>query len=151
MPAPYSNDLRWKVGNAYQNEEGNQQEITQRFSVSLSFVKRLWKRYQTHHDVEPARFGGWKRAKLDEQGEAYSLQWLEEEGDLTLAELCERYYPQGGERVSTSAMDRTLKMKVNRKKNALRLPTKERTCQSLKEDLWGGLESPPGRSVCVHR
>ena len=140
MPAPYSNDLRWKVGNAYQNEEGNQQEITQRFSVSLSFVKRLWKRYQTHHDVEPARFGGWKRAKLDEQGEAYSLQWLEEEGDLTLAELCERYYPQGGERVSTSAMDRTLKMKVNRKKNALRLPTKERTCQSLKEALGGVLE-----------
>jgi transposase len=141
MPAPYSNDLRWKVVNAYQNEEGNQQEIAHRFSVSLSFVKRLWKRYQTHHDVEPARFGGWKRAKLDEQGEAYSLQWLEEEGDLTLAELCERYYPQGGERVSTSAMVRTLrKMKVSRKKNVLRPPTKERTCPSLKEKLPGVLE-----------
>jgi transposase len=94
MPAPYSNDLRWKVVNAYQNDEGDQQEIAQRFSVSLSFVKRLWKRYQTHHDVEPARFGGWKRAKIDEPGEAYLRQWLEQEGDLTLAELCERYYPR---------------------------------------------------------
>ena len=61
MPAPYSNDLRWKVVNAYQNGEGVSQEIAQCFSVSLSVVKRLWKRYQTHHDVEPARFGGWKR------------------------------------------------------------------------------------------
>ena len=43
MPAPYSNDLRWKVVNAYQNDEGNQQEVAQGFSVSLSFVKRLWK------------------------------------------------------------------------------------------------------------
>src|SRR5919198_5157731 len=83
MPAPYSNDLRWKVVNAYQNGEGDQQEIAQRFSVSLSFVKRLWKRYQTHHDVEPAQFGGWKRAKIDEQGAAYLCQWLEQEGDLT--------------------------------------------------------------------
>jgi transposase len=151
MPAPYSNDLRWKVVNAYQDDEGDQQEIAQRFSVSLSFVKRLWKRYQTHHDVEPARFGGWKRAKLDEQGEAYSLQWLEPEGDLTLAALGERYYQPCGERVSPSAMDRTWrKMKVSRKKNVIRPPTKERTCQSLKEDLWGGLESPPGRRRCVH-
>lgn len=117
MPAPYSNDLRWKVVNAYQNEEGDQQAIAHRFSVSLSFVKRLWKRYQTYHDVEPARFGGWKRATMDEQGQAYLRQWLEEQSDLTLRELCERYHQQCGKRVSTSAMDRTLrKLKVSRKK-----------------------------------
>jgi transposase len=125
MPAPYSNDLRWKVVNAYQNDEGDQQEIAQRFSVSLSFVKRLWKRYQTHQEVEPAQFGGWRRSKIDRQGEETLRQWLREEGELTLAELCERYYQQCGERVSTSAMDRTLrKRKVSRKKKRSMTPTK---------------------------
>ncbi len=127
--------------NAYQNDEGDQQEIAQRFSVSLSFVKRLWKRYQTHQDVEPAQFGGWRHSKIDRQGEETLRQWLREEGDLTLAELCERYHQQCGERVSPSAMDRTLrKMKVSRKKNALRPPPKERTGRRLKESLSGVLE-----------
>jgi transposase len=138
MPAPYSNDLRWKVVNAYKNEEGDQKEIAQRFSVSLSFVKRLWKRYQTNQDIKPAPFGGWKRSKIDRQGEETLRQWLREEGDLTLAELCERYQQQCGRSVSTSAMGRPLrKMKVSRKKNALRPPPKERTGRRLKESLSG--------------
>ena len=38
---PYSDDLRQKVVDAYQQEEGSQRELAKRFSVSLSFMA-LW-------------------------------------------------------------------------------------------------------------
>lgn len=39
---PYSNDLREKIILAIQENDATQEEIAYRFSVSLSFVEKLW-------------------------------------------------------------------------------------------------------------
>ena len=42
----YSNDLRKKIIEAYQKKEGSLRKLAKRFSVSLSFVWRLIKRFR---------------------------------------------------------------------------------------------------------
>lgn len=80
MPAPYSKDLRWKVVNAYQNDEGNQQAVAHRFSVSLSFVKRLWKRYQTYHDVDRRGLAAGSARRLMSKAKPICVNGLRKKG-----------------------------------------------------------------------
>ncbi len=42
----YSNDLRTRVIQAYQNKEGSMRKLAQRFSVSVSFIWRLVNKYK---------------------------------------------------------------------------------------------------------
>ena len=42
----YSIDLRQKIVEADHNQEGSYRQLAHRFRVSLSFVKRLLKRYK---------------------------------------------------------------------------------------------------------
>ena len=58
MPAPYSNDLRLKVIDAFHKGDETIETIAQRFSVSGSFVKNLMKRYRRTGQVAPARCSG---------------------------------------------------------------------------------------------
>ncbi len=48
----YSTDLRQKVVDAHNNEEGSQRQLAKRFSVSLSFVQSLLKRFRFCGTVE---------------------------------------------------------------------------------------------------
>ena len=47
MPVAYSTDLRTRVIDAWDAEEGTQRQLAERFKVSLSFVKRVLRRYRT--------------------------------------------------------------------------------------------------------
>ena len=49
----YSVDLRQKVVDAYEQQEGSQRELAKRFKVSPNFVRLLLKRHQTEGTVEP--------------------------------------------------------------------------------------------------
>lgn len=60
----YSSDFRQKVINAHNNKEGSQRELATRFSVSLSFVQSLLRRYRSSGTVEPKPHGGGQSAKL---------------------------------------------------------------------------------------
>jgi transposase len=44
MGAPYSEDLRWKVVEAYEREEGSMRVLAKRFSVGLGFVRDVMTR-----------------------------------------------------------------------------------------------------------
>ena len=43
--APYSIDLRQKILSAWENKEGTQRELAERFKVSLSFIRDFLRRY----------------------------------------------------------------------------------------------------------
>lgn len=58
MPAPYSTDLRQRVIDAYEAKEGSQRQLAERFKVSLSFIKRLIRRYGDTGQVTPLPRGG---------------------------------------------------------------------------------------------
>ncbi|MBW4594463.1 MAG: helix-turn-helix domain-containing protein [Brasilonema angustatum HA4187-MV1] len=58
MPAPYSNDLRQRVIDAYTAYDGSLRQLADRFKVSLSFVQRLIRRYRNIGQVIPKPHAG---------------------------------------------------------------------------------------------
>lgn len=125
MGAPYSEDLRWKVVQAYERGEGSMRVLARRFSVGLGFVRDLMKLYRETGGVKPKAYKRGVKPKVKGAGEAALRKWLQEAPDLTLAALGARYQEAFGVSVSTSAMDRTLKrLNIRRKKD---LPTPPRS------------------------
>ena len=90
---PYSNDLRRRVIEAIQANEETQEEIGIRFCVSRSFVEKLWHRYRTTGSYQAkAHRGG--RQRLLKESEDIIRRIVDQEPDLTLAELAERVAEQ---------------------------------------------------------
>lgn len=86
---PYSNDLRRRVIEAIQANEETQEEISIRFSVSTSFVEKLWHRYRTTGSYQAKAHSGGRRRLLKES-EDVIRRIVTGEPDLTLSELAER-------------------------------------------------------------
>jgi putative transposase len=110
----YSVDLRERV--LANLDEESMRATAKRFRMSLSSVYRIQRRYAETGQVHTQRPGG-RLPAIDRQGETWVTALINQEPDLTLAALCERYEQLQGRAVSTSAMDRTLKrLKLSRKK-----------------------------------
>lgn len=114
----YSLDLRQKVIDAYNRKEGSQRQLAKRFSVSLSFIQDLLKRYREDGTIAPRAHGGGARAKLNNEQIVLLERLVEEDNDAILVELCERLELQIGVRVSRATMGRlTQKLLLTRKKS----------------------------------
>jgi len=130
MPAAYSNDLRMKVIQAINNKQ-TQKSIAETFGVSGYFITTLLKRYKETGSIEPKPMGIHIKPKITPIGEEHILEWLANEPDLTLRELCDKYEAHFNITVGKSSMDRALKrMKVTFKKKAHMIPKKK--AQELK-------------------
>lgn len=114
----YSLDLRQKVIDAYNRKEGSQRQLAKRFSVSLSFIQDLLKRYREDGTIAPRAHGGGATAKLNDEQVAWVKRLVEEDNDAILVELCERLEQHSGVRVSRATMKRlTQKLRLTRKKS----------------------------------
>src|SRR5512134_3360554 len=139
MGAAYSQDLRRKVVEAYEQREGSMRVLARRFKVSLGFVRELLKRYRTTGEIKPKVYRRGAQPKVDEAGEHYLQDLVKQEPALTLWELSERYERRWGVSVSKSALDRTLRrLKITRKKTALRSAPRQRTGSTVTSDLSRG-------------
>lgn len=122
----YSVDLRQKIIDAHNQQDGSQRQLAKRFRVSLSFIENLLKRYRTDGTVEPRAHGGGKLAKLSPEQEALIATLVEQDNDAILVELCDRLEQQVGVRISRATMGRIVqKLKLTRKKK-LCTPVSER-------------------------
>ncbi|MCC5634302.1 transposase [Nostoc sp. CHAB 5844] len=63
----YSTDLRQKVIDAYENQEGSQRNLAKRFSVSLTFIQKLLKQYRNSKTIEPKAHICGNTAKLNSE------------------------------------------------------------------------------------
>ena len=114
----YSLDLRQKVIDAYNRKEGSQRQLAKRFSVSLSFIQDLLKRYRDDGTIVPKAHGGGATAKLNQEQVALVERLVEEDNDAILVELCERLEQQSGVRVSRATMGRLVqRQRLTRKKS----------------------------------
>lgn len=77
----YSIDLRQKIIDAHNQQEGSQRQLAKRFRVSLSFVQNLLKRYRIDGTVKPREHGGGQPAKLSPEQEAVLATLVEEDND----------------------------------------------------------------------
>jgi transposase len=95
----YSMDLRERVVRACDEGLDTQEEIAQTLGVSISFITKLLRRRRDEKTIAAKpRSGGGKpslgKAELKRIGE-----WVAEQPDATLKELCERLHDGGGTRV----------------------------------------------------
>ncbi len=113
----YSVDLRQRVIDAYEQEEGSQRELAKRFKVSLAFIQTLLKRYRTEKTIEPKPHTGGFTAKLDEHHNLIR-EIVEQDNDATLEEICVQLEQKLGLKVSVSTLWRALQqLNLTRKKN----------------------------------
>ena len=108
-------DLRERVAKA--KGTGSSYAVAERFSVTDSWVRKIWIRARTRGSVAPLPRGGNRARKVDAQGEELLRRWLGEQPDLTIDELRERYLAERQVAVSEPAMRRTVnRMGLSRKK-----------------------------------
>lgn len=108
MAAPYSPDLRRKIVQACERHSQSQRAIAELFGVSRSFVEGLLRRYRRSGELVPVRQRPGRRPKLGTLACQRLQQWLQEQPDLTLAELTQRLQADQGVTVSQSALCRML-------------------------------------------
>lgn len=110
-----SMDLRERVAKA--KGTGSSYAVAERFSVTDSWVRKIWIRARTLGSVAPLPRGGRRARKVDAAGEQLIRQWLDAQPDLTIDELRERYLSERHIAVSEPAMRRTVnRMGLSRKK-----------------------------------
>ena len=142
----YSDDLRTKIIEAYQKKQGSLRKIAKRFSVSVSFVWRLVKRFRKMGSVAPKPHGGGAKPKLD-LVDLFTLRDLSNEHpDATLAELSELFFEQTGIRVNGSTIARKLRrLRISRKKKTFH--ASERDTPEVQQERQEFQEDRPKMSV----
>ena len=114
---PYSHDLRKKIVSALEERDGTQEEVAERFSVSMSFVEKLWRRWRTTGSFSALPHGGGRQRSLQEHEEVIRKE-IARQPDATLEELIECLTSKGGPRVSLATMCAELqRLSLPRKKS----------------------------------
>ena len=119
MPAPYSNDLRLKVIEAYKSQENSRAELSKRFNVSIDFIQDLIQRYEETGEVFPKPHNGGRVATIRNEKEKYLRYVLKAEPDLTLEELQEKLHRGWCIYVCLATLSNTLKRLGLKRKKAI--------------------------------
>src|SRR4051794_10729582 len=110
----YSTDLRQRVVAAYDAREGTQEQVAARFSVSLSWVRKLLRQRRFTGSIDPKRHGGAPAPAFDTAADAKLGQAVRDGSDATLEELGRL----AGVACSASAVYRALdRLGITRKKS----------------------------------
>jgi transposase len=118
MAASYSVDLRKKILSTWQNKEGSQRELAERFKVSQSFIRNFLRRYRETGEIAAKPQGGDRRSQIKGKEEEILQKLVAEKNDIYLKEIQDELQKRQGIKVSISSLCRKLqKLKLGRKKN----------------------------------
>jgi len=90
MAKAYSDDLRRRILQAYEQGEGSEARLAQRFRVSVSYVKKIRHRLRQTGKMERVPHHPGRKPKFTPPVREQLRRWLEQQPDLTLAELQEQ-------------------------------------------------------------
>src|SRR5262249_61041494 len=114
---PYSQDLREKIIQALEAQEETQSDIADRFAVSLSFVEKLWRQWQTTGNCAAKPHAGGQQRRLRDHSETLRNA-VAKQPDATLEELSDQLVEAKGPQVSRSTVCRELqRLKLPLKKS----------------------------------
>ena len=105
---PYSEDIRVRVIHSYENHEGSQRQIADRFQVSLSFVRDLLRRFRQTGSIAPKEYRGRTTTKIDDESLQLLLRYLDQNPGLPLSYLCTRLIQERQLRVSRATLWRAI-------------------------------------------
>jgi transposase len=137
--ATYSQDLRQRVIDCVERNEGSLRQIARRFLVSLSFVVRLRQLHRRTGSLDPKPPAGGRPAALGPQDLERLQELVRQQPDATLKELRQRL----GLSCSLTAIWRALeKLRLSRKKKVLHAdeqdrPEVQQKRQTFREELAG--------------
>lgn len=118
VPMPLSLDLRQRIVDAYTNNEGSQRQLAQRFRVGKATVERLLKRQRQTGSLHPKPHAGGRRPLITREHKALIQGWLDNNPDLTQAQIAERFTAETGIAVVRSTVTQALKrLGITRKKD----------------------------------
>jgi transposase len=118
MARPYADDLRCRILQAYEQGEGSQPQLAQRFRVSVSYVEKIHRQWRRSGKMERIPHHPGRKPRFTEAIRQQLRGWLQQRPDLTLAELQEKLLRQAQLEVSQPALWTVLrKMGWRLKKN----------------------------------
>jgi transposase len=110
----FSIDLRERATAAYDAQEGTQQQIADRFCVSLEWVRKILRQRRDTGSIAPKPHGGGRAPAFDQAAAARLRKAVAEGNDATLKELAQA----AGVPCSPSVVHRALKaLGITRKKS----------------------------------
>src|SRR5205807_7028610 len=113
----YSVDLRQRVVNAYEQDQGSIAEIAEIFDVGQSFVKKMLRQWRLTGDLSPLPHGGGRAPSLEAQQLRLLQSKVRQEPDVSLAELQAHVQAEAQLLVSHATLSRALsKLDLPRKK-----------------------------------
>jgi transposase len=122
MGKPYSDDLRRKVLQRYEKGQDTLEEVAEEFGVSLGWVNKISAAFGQTGRMErplPARVG--RKRKATPEIEQFVSQAVQEQPDMTLAELQVLLYEKRGLELSVGALWNLLdRLGLRFKKNSAR-------------------------------
>lgn len=122
----YSNDLREKVVEAYENKEDSMRRLAKRFKVSLTFVLGLITLWRETGSVEKRPHGGGTPLKLTVEVLGFIKSLLLEKNDCTEKELQQLLAERHDIHISTSTIGEGIrKLGWSRKKKTFHDPKKD--------------------------
>ena len=132
MAIAYSVEIRTKILSAWQNKEGTQRELAERFKVSLSFTLYFLRRYRETGEIKAKPQGGDLRSKIKGKDQELLKKIVVKQSDIYLREIQESLEKSTGINVSVSSLCRTLKrLKLGRKKNFSSQRTSDRKSKKI--------------------
>jgi transposase len=128
MARACSNDLRRKLLEAYSRGEGTERALAERFGVSYGFVKKIRRQQLRTGKMEAVPYCPGRKARLGAPMRERLRSWLQQQPDLTLAELQEKLLHQARLRVSRPSIRVVLRKKMGlRLKRSRSTPRSRRT------------------------
>jgi transposase len=109
MGKPISEDLRERVVEAYEEGEGTQEELAERFKLSRSSVFRYLQRRQNGEPLQARPHGGGRPTPFDVFGLERLLEIVSDKPDSTDRELSKEFTRRTGKNTSRAAISRALK------------------------------------------
>ena len=145
MPQPYSDDLRYKLLEAYEAGAGSLPKLAAQFRVSWGYAKKIRaQQLRSGRKERPPQKRHGPISRMSAAVRESLREWLRRQPDLSEAELHERLTGQGVQ-VARSRVGQVLRqMGLRRKKNRSTRPsaTRKRTAGGAKNLLPA---SPPSR------
>lgn len=87
--ATLSQDLRERIVAAYDRGDGTRQQIAARYNVSLGMVKKLLQQRRRTGDIAPRHRYSGAKPKITPEHQRRLVQLVDNQPDMTLAELRE--------------------------------------------------------------
>ena len=127
MPAPYSRDLREKVVEAYEGGLGTVAQVAKIFNIGVATLQNYISLKKKTGNLAPKPATGGPEAVISGNKLDFVCKELEKKPDLTLQELCDKFYKKFKIKVNDSMMCRALQsVDYNRKKKSYFAAEQER-------------------------